>query len=661
VKLSKLPWKRLRHLKLLKFSQLTHLTPKQRLIIGGSVGVLLMILFVWTVFVPQRLSYSYAQDKTCTGSPRFLPGLSAISKNDSFRVYRQGGVGIGNFSLYSSSICADNLSAPGEKKTYSYRERLFGLGFLGRTVSVTTATFPALANHSNERLSVPPDAPLKLNLTEADKTFGYMAFSGDKSTTCQAQDKTLSCDLTPLGLTYAQTYSITIARTYQQKRTSTLGTLSVRTITPVVVTNTSIAPGKVVLEKPTELAIAVDKPIKELGAVQLIAKQPDGKEAVIPATGSFTGNQIVVKFGQELPRRLPFELRVASVEATDSSGFQTKTFTLPFATSGGPKVKGANIGTRNVATGQTITVTFDQPLLAAQAIGKNVLLAVNGAPAGATITIAGDKMNIKPAAEFPLCAPFSVTINKEIQSQFGISGDSGWGITSRAICYSTFSIGRSVQGRSITAYRFGNGSDMIIYMGAMHGSEANSRTIMTEWFSELNARAEKIPAHRSIVIIPSANPDGVAAGTRFNARGVDLNRNFPANDWKSVVTTPGSSQATAAGGPSPLSEPESQAVASFIRNNSPRLVMSFHSKAAVVEANEAGDSVSIASGYASRSRYRAVPKSQSAAVFQYDTTGAMEDWMRDKLGRAAIVVELATNTSSEFSRNRDALWYTVGL
>jgi hypothetical protein len=39
----------------------------------------------------------------------------------------------------------------------------------------------------------------------------------------------------------------------------------------------------------------------------------------------------------------------------------------------------------------------------------------------------------------------------------------------------------------------------------------------------------------------------------------------------------------------------------------------------------------------------------------------MEDWMRDKLGRPAIVIELVSRTSSEFARNRSALWYTTGL
>lgn len=407
--------------------------------------------------------------------------------------------------------------------------------------------------------------------------------------------------------------------------------------------------------------LATDKPLKSLGDVQLVARQSDGKESIVPTAVSFAGTQITVKIEQELGRKLSFELRFAELEATDGSGLANKTFALPFTTSGGPKVKAASIGTRNVALHPTVTVTFDQGLLAAQPIASTIAMTVNGTGVPVSLGISGDKLTIKPADAMPLCASFTITLNNGVQNQFGISGDSAWSIKSRTICYTTFSIGSSVRGRALTAYRFGNGPQMIIYMGAMHGSESNSKRLMDEWFSEVNARPERVPAHRSIVIIPSVNPDGVAVGSRFNARAVDLNRNFPANDWKSVVTTPASSEPTPAGGPSPLSEPESQAVATFIRQNSPRLVLSFHSKAAIVEANEAGDSVSIAGAYASRAGYAAVPKSQSAPTFKYDTTGAMEDWMRDKLGRLALVIELASNSSSEFGRNRDALWYTAGL
>lgn len=64
------------------------------------------------------------------------------------------------------------------------------------------------------------------------------------------------------------------------------------------------------------------------------------------------------------------------------------------------------------------------------------------------------------------------------------------------------------------------------------------------------------------------NPDGLAGGTRRNARDVDLNRNFP-NNW---VDLDGDYES----GPRPASEPESRAVMRFLRDIRPRWILSFH-------------------------------------------------------------------------------------
>ncbi|HEX8762898.1 MAG TPA: M14 family zinc carboxypeptidase, partial [Candidatus Saccharimonadales bacterium] len=464
----------------------------------------------------------------------------------------------------------------------------------------------------------------------------------------------------PLQLTYAADYDLQIVRRFAHKEVAKVATAPIKTITPVSVLSSSIGPGATVQQKPGELVIQTDKDIKTLGPVAVVAKNVDKTETAVPVTPSVSGKTITVKFGQELARKATFELRIASIEGSDGSGLANKSYTLAFQTSGGPKASGTNIGTRNVPLGQTITVNFDQELLATQDLGAAIGFTIQGKAAPATFSVSGNKLHIKPQGDIPICAPFTLKINSALQSQFGVSGDSGWSFSSRAVCYISFSIGKSVRGQPITAYKFGTGENPIIYMGAMHGDELNSKTIMTEWFNELNANPNRLPA-RSLVVIPAVSPDGVAARSRLNARGIDLNRNFPAADWKTMVTSPESPTPTPAGGPSPLSEPESAAVAAYIRQVKPRMVFSFHSSAAVVEANEAGDSVGVASIYASKARYRAIPKSQSAGVFKYDTTGAMEDWMRSSLGSPAVVVELLSDTNSEFSRNRDALWYSTGL
>jgi hypothetical protein len=623
-------------------------------------GAIVLCLFIWAIFAPQALTYDFGQKQTCQNSPRFLPGLSKIEQKAPFTVKRPASLSVGKLSLYASRICVTATAAPMASATVSHRERLFGWSLFGRDIRIRTPGYPKFSNQTKDRQSLPPDGVFRLDLDRADATFSYILKANDRSAACTVKQKAVSCNMVPLQLGYAKPYDIQLVRRFAAKEIASAATVPIQTITPTNIINTSIPAGSSVQQKPTELVLQSDKDITALGTVSLVSKNANGSEATIPVAATANAKTITVKLGQELVRKTQFELRIASLKAADGSGLAAKSYTLPFSTSGGPKVTGANIGTRSVALGQTITLNLDQDLLAGQDIGAQVTFTVHGKPQPAVFSVTGNKLHINPSADLPLCAPFSVKINSGIQNLYGVSGDSAWSINSRTICYTTFSIGASVKGRAITAYKFGTGDNPIIYMGAMHGDEVNSKNLMTEWFNELNANPGRLPG-RSLVVIPAVSPDGVVARSRLNARGVDLNRNFPATDWKTMVTSPESPNPTPAGGPQPLSEPESAAVASYIRQTRPRAVFSFHSSAAVVEANEAGDSVSIAQTYASKARYRAVPKSQSASVFKYDTTGAMEDWMRSSLGLPAIVVELLSDTSSEFSRNRDALWYSTGL
>ncbi len=84
-------------------------------------------------------------------------------------------------------------------------------------------------------------------------------------------------------------------------------------------------------------------------------------------------------------------------------------------------------------------------------------------------------------------------------------------------------------------------------------------------------------AHRSRVI-EDLNPDGVAAHTRQNADGVDLNRNFP-YDWQPIGRG-GDDQYS---GPRALSEPEARAAAAFLDRVRPSITVWFHQHAGLVD------------------------------------------------------------------------------
>jgi protein MpaA len=92
---------------------------------------------------------------------------------------------------------------------------------------------------------------------------------------------------------------------------------------------------------------------------------------------------------------------------------------------------------------------------------------------------------------------------------------------------------RSTQGRPIESVTLGEGSRRVAILSSLHGNETQSQSLVTELAKDF-VRSPDLIAGQTVLIIRSPNPDGLKTGTAFNARGVDLNRNFPSNNWKAL-------------------------------------------------------------------------------------------------------------------------------
>lgn len=127
-------------------------------------------------------------------------------------------------------------------------------------------------------------------------------------------------------------------------------------------------------------------------------------------------------------------------------------------------------------------------------------------------------------------------------------------------------IGRSAEGRPIELHQLGDPAlpGEVLAFGCIHGDECGA--------SGLEPVSNGCPdPHADIYFVPDLNPDGAAAGSRLNGRGVDLNRNFPAG-WKRLGRR-GSPQYS---GPRPFSEPEARLAARVVRRLRPEATIWFH-------------------------------------------------------------------------------------
>ena len=127
-------------------------------------------------------------------------------------------------------------------------------------------------------------------------------------------------------------------------------------------------------------------------------------------------------------------------------------------------------------------------------------------------------------------------------------------------------VGHSVEGRPILAWHLGEPgrphAARVLLIATMHGNEAAPRQILTTLRD--GAQVDGV----DLWVVPTYNPDGLARGTRRNAHGVDLNRNYPYH-W---VDLDGSYES----GPKPASEPETRAMMRFLADVRPQWILSFH-------------------------------------------------------------------------------------
>lgn len=151
-------------------------------------------------------------------------------------------------------------------------------------------------------------------------------------------------------------------------------------------------------------------------------------------------------------------------------------------------------------------------------------------------------------------------------------GDSKMPARSQLSKHSTFTLGQSSEGRDLIVqanfdlHTQPAPDGITLLLGGVHGDEPATTQLLLRFKMEYLATRK---VTRPTIIWPTVNPDGTARSTRYNARGVDLNRNCEYG-WRAAT------EGDEPPGDAPWSEPESRALRNLILLWRPTKIVTLH-------------------------------------------------------------------------------------
>lgn len=215
-------------------------------------------------------------------------------------------------------------------------------------------------------------------------------------------------------------------------------------------------------------------------------------------------------------------------------------------------------------------------------------------------------------------------------------------------------VGHSVEGRPIDLIRFPLGSTVenldTLLVGAIHGDEVMSAAVLCRLVEALRQGTwHTLTPEKPFGIVPVLNPDGLYRNQRPNARGVDLNRNWPTRNFE--VQGEGTPYF---GGHTPLSEPESQLLANLLERFTPKKIVMLHTPYRVVNYDGA-QSLPLAQKMSALNRYPVV------ADIGYPTPGSFGNYAGIEREYQIITLELDEIEPLEqvWQQNWKALWAAI--
>jgi predicted deacylase len=201
--------------------------------------------------------------------------------------------------------------------------------------------------------------------------------------------------------------------------------------------------------------------------------------------------------------------------------------------------------------------------------------------------------------------------------------------------------GYSTDGKEISGYVIGGGSDTTLMFGSIHGNEMGTADLLNILVKYLKNNPTAIATSQRLVVIPILNPDGYYDRTdKLNANEVNLNLNFGTSDWAMY----GSEGQYA--GPNAWSEAESRVFRSVVEKYLPNRMISYHSMGSLTNPESLSVSRELAWWYGVESGY------SYYADPAWDYSGTATKWFEQTYQKAAITVELNDHYLNDWEINK---------
>ncbi len=516
-----------------------------------------------------------------------------------------------------------------------------------RIVNFKTASLPKVtaANKFPDKTQISAASKFQFKLV-SDLAAEYFTFNSEPKFEYTKQVVKSVLTIGPeTKLKQGQDYAISLSLKSQTLGNQILYSDNFSVIDPLEITSSTPTNGAVIVPKQTQLEFVFNKEVSQDKIDQFIKIEPqlsykltwkDPKTLLLSPSNFLTTNTTY---------KLTFLNAISGIDGSQLAEERV----ISFTTAGKVLVTAFSPTGKSVNPSSTISVTFNQPVDTASAQASfSTTPSLEG-----TFSWSGNTLYYKTSG-LAMLTSYTINVRAGVKSLGGEDSTQNFSSSFTTTSERSRTIGYSVKKRSITATYFGTGSKKILLIGAMHGSEANTGTMLNSWISYLRANQNQIGSDRTFIIVPYANPDGRAANNRFNANDVDLNRNWDLPDWQALTYWQNRSY-PAGGGSGPFSEPETRALRDLVYSENPTLSITYHSNANLVLgdgiAQGFGDWYSNLTGY---TRSQSSGEESEISALGYIITGTYEEWAT-KRGISTLVIEFISQTANEYSRNLPAL------